>query len=188
MQLPTLETRRLRLEPLGPQHVGAYYAYNARNREHLQPWEPLRPETFFTLAGASGEIDRIVDLHRRDEAARFAIFEKGGDVIVGITGLWSIRRGVIHAAIVGYSADVAHQGLGYTTEATAAVVDYAFTSLNLHRIETSYGPTNAPSAKVLRKLGFSVEGYARDYLFINGAWTDAILVSKINDRWRRPSP
>jgi ribosomal-protein-alanine N-acetyltransferase len=33
----------------------------------------------------------------------------------------------------------------------------------------------------LRALGFTVEGYARDYLFIDGAWRDHVLTAKIRD-------
>jgi len=79
---------------------------------------------------------------------------------------------------------VDQQGRGIATEAAAAVIRFAFDELDLHRLETGYFPHNIASGKVLRKLGFNVEGYARDYLFIDGAWRDSILVSLINERWR----
>ncbi len=186
MRIPTLETQRLRLEPLGPAHAPAYLDYVVRNREHLQPWEPLRGDRFFTREGVDEEIARIAVLQERGEAARFAAFERDTQYLAGVTGLWNIRRGVIHAATIGYSADAAVQGRGLTTEAAAAVIAWAFGELRLHRIETSYQPTNAASARVLRKLGFAVEGYARDYLYLNGSWTDGILVAKINDGWQAP--
>lgn len=63
-------------------------------------------------------------------------------------------------------------------------VRYAFDVLNLHRLETSYQPANERSGRVLRKLGFVVEGYARDYLLLNGSWRDGILVSLTNPDWR----
>jgi len=71
-------------------------------------------------------------------------------------------------------------------EAAGAVVTYAFETLRLHRLETSYQPTNERSGRVLRKLGFVVEGYARDYLFLNGAWRDGILAARINPDAPRP--
>jgi ribosomal-protein-alanine N-acetyltransferase len=91
---------------------------------------------------------------------------------------------VNQSAIIGYSVDEASQGRGYATACAEAVVRYAFDVLNLHRLETSYNPINAPSGRVLRKLGFVVEGYARDYLRINGNWNDAILVGRTNEAWQ----
>jgi len=106
------------------------------------------------------------------------------DEVLALINLWDIRRGAIQAAILGYSVDRAHEGHGYVTEAVRAVIAYAFGALALHRIETSYHPTNQRSGRVLQRLGFSVEGYARDYLYIDGAWRDAILVGLTNPAWR----
>ena len=182
-----IETQRLRLEPFAPAHAEAMLAYYERNRAHLDPWEPARSATFYTLALHRDECARAVEAAGRQEYVRFAVFSREDETLVGLFNLWHIRRGVIHAAIVGYSVDEAHGGRGFATEAGAAVVNYAFAVLKLHRIETSYHPMNERSGRVLRKLGFSVEGYARDYLFMRGAWQDAILVARINPDWT-PSP
>ncbi|MBE9234176.1 30S ribosomal protein S5 alanine N-acetyltransferase, partial [Cuspidothrix issatschenkoi LEGE 03284] len=48
----------------------------------------------------------------------------------------------------------------------------------------NYMPHNRRSAKVLKRLGFVVEGYATDYLMINGQWEDHILTSLTNPHWR----
>jgi len=56
--------------------------------------------------------------------------------------------------------------------------------MNLHRIMANYVPTNERSASVLKKLGFQVEGYARDYLYLNGKWRDHILTSLTNKDWQ----
>ncbi len=45
----------------------------------------------------------------------------------------------------------------------------------------NYVPTNERSGRLLRRLGFTVEGYARDYLCLNGTWQDHILTSLINN-------
>jgi hypothetical protein len=41
-------------------------------------------------------------------------------------------------------------------------------------------PTNERSGRLLRRLGFQVEGYARDYLYIHDGWRDHILTSLTN--------
>jgi ribosomal-protein-alanine N-acetyltransferase len=115
---------------------------------------------------------------------RFVGIERETSTIGASVNLSNIRRGVNQSAIIGYSVDEASQGRGYATACAGAVVRYAFDVLNLHRLETSYNPINAPSGRVLRKLGFVVEGYARDYLRINGNWNDAILVGRTNGAWQ----
>jgi len=129
-------------------------------------------------------IERGLAGRSRGELVRFIAFERDGDDIVGSIDLLSIRRGVSQSAVLGYSIDATHEGRGYATESAAAMVRYAFDVLNLHRLQTSYQPTNERSGRVLRKLGFVVEGYARDYLFLNDAWRDGILVSLTNPHWR----
>jgi ribosomal-protein-alanine N-acetyltransferase len=52
-----------------------------------------------------------------------------------------------------------------------------FERMNLPRLMANYMPTNEQSGRLLRKLGFSVEGYARDYLLLQGTWKDHPLTS-----------
>ena len=73
------------------------------------------------------------------------------------------------------------------TEAVNAVVEYGFKDKNLHRIMANYIPSNVRSGNLLRRLGFTVEGYARDYLYLNGKWEDHILTSKTNPKWKEPA-
>lgn len=181
-----MQTERLTLEPLSGRHAAELLAYYERNQEHLQPWEPERSESFYTLDYHRAVISSSESEFVQGTAARFVALEHGGKQIVASVNLSNIRRGVVHAGIIGYSVDEAHQGRGYATEAVGAVVRYGFDVLNLHRIETSYQPANERSGRVLRKLGFTVEGYARDYLFLNGAWRDGILVSLTNQAWQHP--
>lgn len=86
-------------------------------------------------------------------------------------------RGVFQATYLGYQLDRAHVGNGLMQEALVAMIQYVFQELQLHRIMANYVPTNERSARLLRRLGFSVEGYARDYLFLDGVWKDHVLTS-----------
>ena len=56
----------------------------------------------------------------------------------------------------------------------------------MHRVMASYIPVNERSGRLLKKLGFIVEGYARDYIYINGSWRDHILTSLVNPRATLP--
>jgi len=81
---------------------------------------------------------------------------------------------------VGYVGDVLTAGRGLMREALEATLDHAFHELRLHRVMANYRPENARSANLLARLGFVREGYARDYLFIDGAWRDHVLTSRTN--------
>ena len=63
------------------------------------------------------------------------------------------------------------------SEALGAGIGHIFGPLALHRIMANYLPTNERSGRLLRRLGFVVEGFARDYLYIDGAWRDHILTA-----------
>jgi ribosomal-protein-alanine N-acetyltransferase len=71
------------------------------------------------------------------------------------------------------------------TEALKPALRFMFMDMNLHRIGANYMPRNQRSGNLLRRLGFVVEGYARDYLLINGTWEDHILTSLTNPAWRQ---
>jgi len=52
---------------------------------------------------------------------------------------------------------------------------FVFYRLSLQRIEAASLPHNTASRGLLQKLGFREEGYARQYLRINGSWQDHVL-------------
>ena len=77
------------------------------------------------------------------------------------------------------------------TKALSLLISCLFNQYNINRIEAACLPDNIPSNKLLLRLGFSEEGYATDYLRINGRWEDHLLfaitkkkydLDKINDK------
>lgn len=81
------------------------------------------------------------------------------------------------ACYMGYALGPGAQGKGYMVEAARAGIEFMFDRVGLHRIMANYMPDNRRSAAVLSRLGFTVEGSAKDYLFLNGAWQDHVLTS-----------
>ena len=74
---------------------------------------------------------------------------------------------------------------GHMTAAVTAIIPFAFGSLKLHRIEAACIPANVASVRLLEKTGFNREGFARQYLCIDGVWQDHLLYARIKDD---PSP
>jgi ribosomal-protein-alanine N-acetyltransferase len=103
--------------------------------------------------------------------------------VVGNLSLVHIVRGVLQACTLGYALAAEAQGQGYMLEAVRGSVAYAFGPLGLHRVMADYMPRNRRSAAVLRQAGFVIEGYAREYLLINGRWEDHVLSAITNGDW-----
>jgi ribosomal-protein-alanine N-acetyltransferase len=74
-----------------------------------------------------------------------------------------------------------HARKGYMTAAVRAVIPFAFETLRLHRIEAACIPANLASIRLLDKTGFKREGFARQYLCIDGVWQDHLLYSRLKD-------
>lgn len=171
--LPTGATLRLLEVTDAPALHQAYL----RNREHLRPFEPVRPESFWTLEGQQARLHTVVQQSRDRSMLAFAIARD--DRIIGTVNLNTIVLGALRSASVGYWVDVAETGQGLAGAAVAALCRIADRDVDLHRLEASILPTNAPSQKVLSRNGFTEYGAPRDYLHINGTWTDAVLYHRI---------
>ena len=95
--------------------------------------------------------------------------------------LANVRRGVAQAGSLGYWMGQPFVDRGYMTAAVRAVIPFAFGTLRLHRLEAACIPTNTASIRLLENTGFVREGYARDYLCINGIWQDHLLYGRLKD-------
>ncbi|MGN6319431.1 GNAT family N-acetyltransferase [Trinickia sp.] len=175
-----LVTDRLTLEPINVDFAYRVLDYHRDNRAHLQPWEPLRRAEFFTLDAMTARLRTMADCIATGEALHWVMFEGDFDVVIGECNFTNIVRGPFLACHLGYSIDHRREGKGLMREGLTAAIDYMFERVGLHRIMASYRPENLRSERLLRALGFEREGYARDYLKINGAWADHVLTSLIN--------
>ncbi len=95
--------------------------------------------------------------------------------------LANIRRGVAQAGSIGYWMGLPFVRRGYMSAAVSAVIPFAFATLRLHRLEAACIPTNAASISLLENSGFVREGYAREFLCINGVWQDHLLYGRVKD-------
>ncbi len=108
---------------------------------------------------------------------------RGDGAFLGALTLDNIRRGPAQAGTCGYWIGEEFARNGFMREALNAVVHYAFTTLDLSRIESACLPENIPSRGVLEKSGFKYEGVAQSYLQINGRWRNHVLYANLrNDR------
>ena len=162
---------------------GVHYAnYYTENREFLQPWSPTFGADMFSAKEWEEAIPLIRHEFSSGRSARFCLFLK--DELIGVANLTSITRSPSYYCLLGYTLSEGSQGKGYMREGLTAIIEYAFKVRNLHRISANYMPHNQRSGKLLRTLGFQVEGYARDYLLIAGIWQDHVLTALQNPDWQ----
>lgn len=149
------------------------------NRDWLAKWEATTPRIFGGIVGGVSSknqmsFGRMVRGNRKEARAgrsfAFAIFI--GPNLIGQINLSGIIYGALRGGHIGYWIDRDYANRGYMTEAVKMVTDFAFTELELHRIEINIRPENEPSIRVAKKCGYTYEGLRQNYLHIDGTWRD----------------
>lgn len=165
----------------------AWAALREESRAFLTRWEPTWPVDDLTRSAFRRRIRRYVQDVRDDVAYPFFVFD-ADDTLIGGATLSNIRRGVTQSTSLGYWVGASHARQGYMSAAVAAIIPFVFEQLRLHRLEAACLPSNAASIRLLEKVGFSREGYARRYLRINGVWQDHFLYAMLSDDPRPERP
>jgi len=180
----TIETERTLARLACESDAAAILEYYTTNREHLKAWDPERPGYFYDQRFWKLQIRQNIDDFLADRALRLFLSPRNEPrLVIGNIAFSNFVRGVGQSCTLGYSIDAGHQGRGLMGEALAASIHYVFQNLHFRRIEANYMPKNLRSGKLLRRQGFVVEGYSRDYLRIDGEWQDHIRTALVNPRW-----
>lgn len=182
-EIPVLRTERLLLTAPGAVAADAFARFQRENRRHLEPWSPPMSERHFDPAFWAPSLDSRVEEFRAGTGYSFCIFDRAQGTdgpLLGYVNFNEVVRGVFLASYMGYAIAESAQGKGLMTEACRAGIGYMFREVRLHRIMANYMPHNARSATVLERLGFTIEGTAKAYLYLAGAWQDHVLTSLTN--------
>jgi ribosomal-protein-alanine N-acetyltransferase len=166
--------------PQAPDYAD-WTALREESRDFLTPWEPTWPADDLSRSAFRRRIRRYSEDLRTDQGYAFLIIRSSDNTLVGGLTLANIRRGVAQAGSIGYWMGRPFVRQGYMTAAVRAIIPFAFASLRLHRLEAACIPSNDGSIRLLEKTGFVREGYAREYLCINGIWQDHLLYGRLKD-------
>ncbi|GIF03004.1 GNAT family N-acetyltransferase [Actinoplanes siamensis] len=150
----------------------------AANREYLEPWQPIREESFYTVEGQRRIISEVL---RAGSSLPHVILVDGAPA--GQINLNNIVRGPFQSSSLGYWVAEEHAGRGVATSAVAETLRRAFTEYDLHRVEAGTLPHNRRSQRVLIKNGFEKFGMAPRYLRIAGEWQDHHLFQIVAENW-----
>ncbi len=157
----------------------------SESRRFLAPWEPVWPADELSRLAFRRRIRRYQREAREGSGYPFFVFSVDGTLLLGGLTLSHVQRGVTQSCSLGYWMGERHAGRGYMTDAVRVALSFAFDALRLHRVEAACLPHNAASVRLLEKVGFSREGYARRYLCIDGRWQDHLLFAIVSDDPRR---
>ncbi|POH68328.1 alanine acetyltransferase [Cryobacterium zongtaii] len=169
---------RLRLATTGDS--AALAALQARNRAYMAPWEPARPEEYFTIVGQRADLEAALDRHERGDAVPFVILDDDG-IMAGRLTLRGIVRGPFQSCSMGCWVAQERAGKGLATDAVATALTHAFKELGLHRVQAETLLDNIPSQRALQRNGFVRYGLAPKYLKIAGRWQDHVMFQRLAD-------
>lgn len=173
-----LETRHWLLMTTRPGYARMYADLHAQNAEQfrlaMSPDPRMAEPSFWEPVLANEQ-----NASRLGYGLHLAGFLKSGpSVRIGcVIDFSNIVHDEFQCCWLGFRMDHALEGMGLMHEALSAATAAMFERYGLHRIKASHLPENERSARALRRLGFCTEGYARDFMKIDGRWRDNVLTA-----------
>jgi RimJ/RimL family protein N-acetyltransferase len=128
-------------------------------------------------------VARYIDVQAECGFTLWAVVEKSSGQIIGDCGLFPLEgRGP--EVEIAYRFGRAHWGRGYATEAARAFLALGFDGMGFHRIIGRTEARNAPSARVLEKLGMRREGLLVENEWVKGEWQSELVYAMLEHEWR----
>jgi PPOX class probable FMN-dependent enzyme len=184
---PPLETPRFVVRPLAQADLPGLMAVNGD--DEVTRYLPYA--TWRTPDDAGAWFERMQGLQATGMAIQFVVVEKAAGKPVGTCLLFRHDEGSARAEL-GYVLGRAHWGQGAMHEALSALLDAAFRTMKLRRLEAEVNPLNGASCRVLARLGFAKEGLLRRRWVTDGVAYDVEAWGLLADDWRanraRPDP
>lgn len=160
----------VRMRPLRHRDAAAWERLRRENHRWLSRWEATAPEPDARRPTFGQYVREQARAARRGLGYSFGI-EVDGELVGHLT-ISSVTLGSLRGCAIGYWIGEQWAGRGLTPRAVALASDFCFFQLGLHRVEINIRPENAPSLRVVEKLGFRDEGVRVRYLHIDGVWCD----------------
>ncbi|HKY00344.1 MAG TPA: GNAT family N-acetyltransferase [Steroidobacteraceae bacterium] len=177
--LPTLEAPRVRLRWLAESDVDALFRIFS-DGPMMRYWSTT------PMKERAEAVDLLQRIHRQfaDRSAfQWGIERKEDGELLGTCTLFAFHRANARAEI-GYCLRSPHWKRGYMGEGLTVLIDYAFGSLRLHRLEADVDPANASSLRILERMGFQREGLLRERWNVGGVIADSVMLGLLAREWR----
>ena len=180
-----LGTERLLLRPFERSDLAALHEIHAAEKNALYLYNEAR-----TREQVAELLERkIAGASIRDEGdwlSAAAVRRDTGDLVCDVVLRWASETH--KQGEIGFVAHPAHHGHGYATEAARPLLEFAFETLELHRVVGRLEPRNIGSARVLEKLGMRREAHFVENEWIKGEWQSELVYAMLAREWTsRPS-
>jgi ribosomal-protein-alanine N-acetyltransferase len=169
MSIPTLREGSVTIRPIRLRDSRALEQELISNRAWLRTWEATNPHGPIGF-DSRASIRSLLANWRSGYGVPFAVEFEGE--FAGQLNVSGVSYGSLSSASIGYWVAERFAGHNITPTAVALATDHCLFSLGLHRMEICIRPENAPSLRVVEKLGFRYEGLRRRFIHINGDWRD----------------
>ena len=141
---------------------------------------------YSTKQEVDGLLDKYISLYEKPDYYRWAVIEKDCQKCIGQIAIFLVD-GKNHFCEIEYCIGSKFQRRGYATEATKAVIDFAFSEINVHKVQITHKENNVASKGVILNNGLMYEGTLRDYFFMEGKYVNRLYYSILRDEWTKPN-
>lgn len=177
-KIPSIDTKSLHMR-----------AFSIEDADHMHAIYTDKIVMQYWAFAAAKNIEETRDLVLRDIKAAedglaifWALELKATGKVIGKCTLWQISE-ANQRAEVGYILNRDYWRGGLMTQALTAMINYAFSSLGLHRLEADSDDKNVASLALLEKLGFEREGFFRERWLVNETWEDSVMLGLLKQDW-----
>ncbi len=169
----------LRLSSIERKDAQSIFALIERNRSHLREWLPWLD---FNTSIDDSKIfieNSIKQAADRSAQVMTIVYRDSICGVIGFNSIDSLHR----VCEIGYWIDADHQGLGIVTKSTATLINLAFTDLGMNKVCIPVAEQNTKSRAVSERLGFKIEGIAREAEWLYDHYVDHVLYAILKSEW-----
>ena len=175
-----IKTERLQLRQLEVRDADAVLAYHSLPEvAQFQYWQP---RTRSEMAAKVKEWAKNTSIIKEGDALTLVVELENGTALIGDVYL-NLKSAHARQGEIGYSFNPAYTGRGFATEAVAALVDWGFRKLRLHRIMARCDVRNEPSWRLLERLNFRCEAHFKEHAIFKNAWDEEYYYAILDREW-----
>lgn len=171
---------RVQLRLRDESHARETFWLIRKNEEHLRPWMKWIDKVE-SVEDSIANIELNIEEWELKTDLHLGIFRD--EVLVGMISLHGINY-LDHKAYIGYWLDEDNIGRGIMTDSVRAMIEYAYTELELNRIEIRAGVGNKKSRAIPERLGFTQEGVVREAEYVDGTYIDLAIYGLLKKEYR----
>lgn len=146
------------------------------NRSYLRQWLPW-VDHVQTVEDCKQYIEQNLFDFNNGKGANYGIYYK--NELTGLIGYHYFDK-VNKKTTLGYWLAEPYTGKGIMTKSVQFLTDYAFSSLQLHRVEIHCAVGNIRSSAIPKRLGFTFEGILRHDEWLHDRFMDIEIYSRLS--------